>query len=52
MNLIRRILTLVSSRSGGRAAASRPAGRRGLRRRRAEPQPTGLAALRGLLSRR
>lgn len=47
MVLIRRILTMLSGRGG---AAPR-GGRRGLRRRRAEPAPTGIAALRGLLRR-
>lgn len=50
MNIIRRILSLAT-RSGGRAGA-RPAGRRGGRGRRAEPQATGIAALRRLISRR
>lgn len=47
MVLIRRILTLLSGR-GGTAPTGR---RRGLRRRRPEPAPTGIAALRGLLRR-
>lgn len=51
MNIIRRILSLVGSRSAGRATG-RPAGRRGARGRRSEPQATGIAALRRLISRR
>jgi len=50
MNIIRRILSLVSAGSGRRGGA--PAGgRRGRGPRGAQPKATGLAALRGLLRR-